>query len=58
MTTLNTRHGIDNTGDGDLEFVVVEVLPPEIVNRLPSYTPVADFDDLASKASELGRDHG
>ncbi len=58
VTTLNTRHGIDNTGDGDLEFVVVEVLPPEIVNRLPSYTPVADFDDLASKASELWRDHG
>ena len=58
VTTLNTRHGIDNVGEGNLDFVVVEVLPPEIVSRLPGYSPVADFDDVVTKVAGLGSDHG
>ncbi len=43
MTPLNGRHGIDNVGDVDLEFIVVEALPPSIVQLLPTYSPAANF---------------
>lgn len=43
MTPLNGRHGIENLGDTDLEFIVVEALPPSIVDLLPAYSPVAEF---------------
>lgn len=43
MTPLDGRHGIENIGDDELEFVVVEALPPRIVAALPAYSPVADF---------------
>lgn len=39
MTPLHGRHGITNHGDEVLEFVVVEALPPEIVDALPEYSP-------------------
>lgn len=39
MTPLNGRHSIENIGEGELEFIVVEALPPEIVSRLPAYSP-------------------
>lgn len=39
MTPLNGRHSIENIGSEDLEFIVVEALPSEIVKRLPSYSP-------------------
>jgi mannose-6-phosphate isomerase-like protein (cupin superfamily) len=39
MTPLDGRHGITNHGDEVMEFVVVEALPPSIVNALPDYTP-------------------
>lgn len=39
MTPLNGRHSIDNIGDEELEFVVVEALPPAIVELLPAYRP-------------------
>jgi mannose-6-phosphate isomerase-like protein (cupin superfamily) len=39
MTPLNGRHSIENIGSEELEFIVVEALPPEIVERLPSYSP-------------------
>lgn len=42
MTPLNGRHGIANTGEDTLEFIVAEALPPEIVDRLPAYTPAAE----------------
>lgn len=41
MTPLNGRHGIENIGDEELEFVVVEALPPAIVEALPAYSPTA-----------------
>lgn len=41
MTPLGGRHSIENTGDEMLEFVVVEALPPSIVELLPAYTPSA-----------------
>jgi mannose-6-phosphate isomerase-like protein (cupin superfamily) len=39
MTPLNGRHGITNHGSEPLDFVVVEALPPSIVNALPEYSP-------------------
>jgi mannose-6-phosphate isomerase-like protein (cupin superfamily) len=39
MTPLNGVHGIVNTGPDVLEFVVVEALPPAILNALPAYSP-------------------
>ncbi|MGV9865469.1 cupin domain-containing protein [Rhodococcus koreensis] len=39
MTPLNGRHSIENIGDTDLEFIVVEALPPSIVDLLPGYRP-------------------
>lgn len=39
MTPLNGRHSIENIGNEKLEFVVVEALPPSIVERLPGYRP-------------------
>jgi len=39
MTPLGGRHGIENIGDGPLEWIVVEALPPAIVDLLPSYRP-------------------
>ena len=41
MTPLNGRHGIENLGDEELEFIVVEALPPVIVEALPAYSPTA-----------------
>ena len=48
MTPLNGRHGIKNHGTEVLEFVVVEALPPSIVNALPAYTPSVTGDEGAS----------
>ncbi|UOR01355.1 cupin domain-containing protein [Leucobacter allii] len=48
MTPLNGRHAIENLGDDVLEFVVVEALPPEIVRRLPGYSPSAAASGGAS----------
>ncbi len=49
MTPLNGRHSIENIGDELLEFIVVEALPPEIVDRLPDYSPsAADAADEGS----------
>lgn len=39
-TPLNTRHAIANAGDEDLEFLVLEVVPPAIRDRLPRKVPV------------------
>ncbi|EAA8177788.1 cupin domain-containing protein [Salmonella enterica] len=41
MTPLNGRHSIENLGATDLEFIVVEAVPPEIADRLPAYSPSA-----------------
>ena len=42
VTPLNGKHGIANIGDEDLEFLVVEVLPPAITAVLPALSPVAE----------------
>ena len=42
VTPLNGKHGIANIGDEDLEFLVVEVLPPAITAVLPAHSPVAE----------------
>jgi len=47
MTPLNGRHSIENIGTTDLEFIVVEALPPDIVRRLPSYSPSASTTPAA-----------
>lgn len=40
ITPLNSRHAITNVGDDDLEFLVMEVVPPAIRDRLPRKVPV------------------
>lgn len=40
VTPLNTRHAIVNVGETDLEFLVMEVVPPAVRDRLPSTVPV------------------
>ena len=42
IDSLNGKHGIANIGDEDLEFLVVEVLPPAITAVLPALSPVAE----------------
>lgn len=39
-TPLNARHAITNVGDDDLDFLVLEVVPPAIRERLPRNLPV------------------
>lgn len=39
-TPLNNRHAIANVGEGALEFLVMEVVPPAIRDRLPRKDPV------------------
>jgi mannose-6-phosphate isomerase-like protein (cupin superfamily) len=39
-TPLNSRHAIANVGDDDLDFLVMEVVPPAIRERLPRHRPV------------------
>lgn len=39
-TPLNSRHAIANVGDDDLDFLVLEVVPPVIRERLPRNVPV------------------
>lgn len=41
ITPLNGRHGIANVGDTDLDFLVIEVVPPAIHELLPKKIPVA-----------------
>jgi mannose-6-phosphate isomerase-like protein (cupin superfamily) len=36
VTPLNARHAIVNVGDTALEFLVIEVVPPAIRDRLPA----------------------
>lgn len=45
ITPLGGRHGIANIGDVDLDFLVIEVHPPEITDRLPRKIPVAAGGD-------------
>ena len=45
ITRLNGRHGIANVGDDDLDFLVIEVHPPAIRDRLPTKIPVAAGGD-------------
>ncbi len=44
VTPLNGKHGLANIGVSDLEFLVVEVLPPAITAVLPVRSPAAAGD--------------
>lgn len=39
MLPLNGRHSIRNTGEDELEIVVIEFAPPEVTDRLPPRAP-------------------
>jgi mannose-6-phosphate isomerase-like protein (cupin superfamily) len=45
ITPLGGRHGIANVGETDLDFLVIEVHPPAITDRLPAKIPVAAGGD-------------
>jgi mannose-6-phosphate isomerase-like protein (cupin superfamily) len=42
LTPLNSQHAVVNTGDTDLEYIVVEVFPPAISGALPPRRPTED----------------
>lgn len=42
LTPLHSSHASWNTGDEPLEYVVIEVFPPEISNALPRRTPTEE----------------
>lgn len=46
ITPLNGVHAFRNSGDGPVEFLVIETVPPEIAGRLPKSSPTFD-EDLA-----------
>jgi mannose-6-phosphate isomerase-like protein (cupin superfamily) len=50
LTPLHSRHAVWNTGRERLEYVVIEVFPPEISQRLPLRRPT-DIDDSQRGAS-------
>ena len=41
MTRRGVTHALTNTGTGPVEFLVVEVFPPEVDRLLPEYAPEA-----------------
>jgi mannose-6-phosphate isomerase-like protein (cupin superfamily) len=42
LTPLMSCHAVANTGDSDLEYIVVEVFPPAISSALPPRRPAED----------------
>ena len=55
MTPLHSRHKMVNIGEERLEYVVIEVFPPEISEKLPPRRPT-DEDDSATGASRSQSD--
>lgn len=39
VTPLGSRHNVVNTGDGPLEYLVIEMFPPVVAEALPGRTP-------------------
>lgn len=50
VTPLHSKHSMQNTGTGRLEYVVIEVFPPEINTKLPPRRPT-DEDDATHGAT-------
>lgn len=46
LTPLHSQHGIENTGPGRLEYVVIEVFPPEISDLLPPRRPTDESPEV------------
>jgi quercetin dioxygenase-like cupin family protein len=44
ITPLNGVHAFRNSGDGAVEFLVIETVPPAVASRLPAYSPTLDED--------------
>jgi len=41
MTRRNVTHAMDVAGDEDVELLVIEVYPPDVLERLPAHSPEA-----------------
>ena len=46
VTPLHSRHSMRNSGPGRLAYIVIEVFPPEISERLPSRRPTDEREAL------------
>ena len=45
ITPLDGVHAFRNSGDGPVEFLVIETVPPQIARRLPAYSPTFEQDE-------------
>lgn len=52
LTPLHSSHASWNTGDEPLEYVVIEVFPPEISSALPPRVPTEEADQPATVRAE------
>jgi len=50
LTPLGSRHGLDNTGDVNLEWLTIEVTHPETIARLPAWSPVGVHEQEGESA--------
>ncbi len=41
MTRLGVTHGLEVQGSEPVELLVIEVYPPEVLERLPAHSPEA-----------------
>ncbi|VXC43274.1 conserved hypothetical protein [Arthrobacter sp. 9V] len=51
LTPLHSQHAAWNTGNEQLEYIVIEVFPPEISSKIPPRRPTEE-DDSATGASK------
>lgn len=57
VTPLHSKHSMQNTGTGQLEYLVIEVFPPEINAKLPSRRPTDEDDATRGASSPLLEEH-
>jgi mannose-6-phosphate isomerase-like protein (cupin superfamily) len=57
LTPLHSSHAIWNTGDERLEYVVIEVFPPEVSQKLPPRRPTEEDDtNTGASRGDAGKD--
>ena len=54
LTPLHSRHAAWNTGEERLEYVVIEVFPPEISGKLPPRRPTEEDDSNSGASQNVG----
>lgn len=54
---MHSRHAPWNTGDDRLEYVVIEVFPPEISSKLPPRRPTEEDDSTTGASHHTADDN-